>query len=200
MLSNSLECIIQAVNCTSKTIHSCRCCLDMDQKDFVVDQTSVFEWRICPSLLTTKFTPHPSSTNEEAPSPVPFNHPARLPFVSAVGGGLESVIGHACSGESRPLVWGHKTVSLCLSAVPQGQKDMPCWGTHTHTDTHAHTHVPSSSSHHQLLQLPGKNNYLLLFLSSGFRRTQMSGLRGKKDRWRFVPPSHFYVRFILPLF
>lgn len=46
------------------------------------------------------------------------------------------VIGRACSGESRPLVWGHKTVSLCVSAVLQGQKDMPCSDTHTQTHTH----------------------------------------------------------------
>lgn len=91
---------------------------------------------IPPSLYSQMYTPDPSSANEEPPSLVPVTHPTRLPFVSVGGAGVRvGVIGWACSGESRPLVWGHKTVSLCVSAVLQGQKDMPCSDTHTHTHT-----------------------------------------------------------------
>lgn len=97
------------------------------------------------------------------------------------------VIGRACSGESRPLVWGHKTVSLCVSAVLQGQKDMPCSDTHT---THTHTYIEgplhSSTSARQSVQLPGKGNYLLLCLSSGFQSAQLPALRGNRDSGKFV--------------
>lgn len=68
--------------------------------------------------------------------------PLRSPLSLLQGGRgrLKGVIGRACSGESRPLVWGHKTVSLCVSAVLQGQKDIPIFG---HTNTHTCTE-PSS--------------------------------------------------------
>lgn len=140
---------------------------------------------IPPSLYSQMYTPDPSSANEEPPSLVPVTHPTRLPFVSVGGAGVRvGVIGWACSGESRPLVWGHKTVSLCVSAVLQGQKDMPCSDTHTHTYIEGPLH--SSTSPRQSVQLPGKGNYLLLCLSSGFQSAQLPALRGNRDSGKFV--------------
>lgn len=74
---------------------------------------------------------------------------------------MKNVIGQACSGESRPLVWGHKTVSLCVCGTA-GSKGHAVFG---HTHTHAQSPLQSSSIPQQLLWLPGKGNYLLSCLS-----------------------------------
>lgn len=97
-------------------------------------------FRISLSLPISSPSLHPSS-NENAPRLVPVTHPALLVFVSAgVGWGCNWP---SCSGESRPLVWGHKPVSLCVSAALQGQKDM------LFSDTHRalFTHLPAPNNH-----------------------------------------------------
>lgn len=66
---------------------------------------------------------------------------------SGGSGGERGGLGQACSGESRPLVWGHtKThLPLCVSAVPQGQKDTMCSDTHSGAPF-THPPVPNNQS------------------------------------------------------
>lgn len=111
---------------------------------------------------------------------VPVTHLTLLSFVSVMRG-MKSVIGQTCSGESRPLVWGHKTVSQSVYFSNARSKGHAALGGQTHTHIHTQSSLHSSSSLQQSVQLPGKGNYLLSCLSSGFYKTQLSALRGTRD-------------------
>lgn len=143
---------------------------------------------IPPSLYSQMYTPDPSSANEEPPSLVPVTHPTWLPFVSFGGAGVRgggnwpSLLRWkqaSCLGTQNRL-----SVCVCSAARSKGHAMFR----HTHTNTHTYIEGPlhSSTSPRQSVQLPGKGNYLLLCLSSGFQSAQLPALRGNRDSGKFV--------------
>lgn len=101
--------------------------------------------------------------------------------------GLNEVIGPARSGESRPLVWGHKTVSqyVCSPARSKGHAIFSQKHTHTHTRTEASS----------IIRYP-LNNYCgylgkVIICSPVFQSTQQPGLRRSRHRKRLAYYSEF---------